>query len=66
MSLVNDILKLYIINLVSGYFNLKESRAKQIEKSEIKNIRKHFEPQWNYICNYTPSNLEEKEWLIVF
>lgn len=48
------------------FFNLKEPRAKQIEKSAIKNIRKHFEPQWNYICNYTPPTPEEKEWLIVF
>ena len=48
------------------YFNLKESRAKQIEKSAIKNIRKHFEPQWNYICNYTPPDPEDKEWLITF
>ena len=48
------------------YFNLKESRAKQIEKSAMKNIRKHFEPQWNYINNYVPPDPEEKEWLITF
>lgn len=48
------------------YFNLQESRAKQIEKSAMKNIRKHFEPQWNYVNNYVPPDPEEKEWLIVF
>lgn len=48
------------------YFNLKESRAKQIEKSAMKNIRKHFEPQWNYINNYVPPDEKEKEWLIIF
>lgn len=48
------------------YFNLKESRAKQIEKSAMKNIRKHFEPQWKYIDNYVPPDLKEKEWLIIF
>lgn len=48
------------------YFHLKESRAIQIEKSAIKNIRKHFEPQWKYIDNYIPPKPEEKEWLIVF
>ncbi len=48
------------------YFHLKESRAKQIEKSAMKNIRKHFEPQWKYIDNYIPPKPEEKEWLITF
>lgn len=48
------------------YFHLKESRARQIEKSAMKNIRKHFEPQWKYIDNYIPPKPEEKEWLITF
>lgn len=48
------------------HFHLKEVRAKQIEKSAIKNIRKHFEPQWNYVNNYVPPDEKEKEWLIIF
>ena len=46
------------------YFNLKEFRAKQIEKSAMKNIRKHFEPQWNYICSRKPDCSEEKEYIV--
>ena len=48
------------------HFHLKEVRAKQIEKSAMKNIRKHFEPQWNYINNYVPPDPKDKEWLITF
>ncbi len=46
------------------FFNLKEPRAKQIEKSAIKNIRKHFEPQWDYICSRKSDCSEEKEYIV--
>ena len=46
------------------HFHLKEVRAKQIEKSAMKNIRKYFEPQWDYICSRKSDCSEEKEYIV--